>query len=117
MRKPIKITPEQKVRRGEGTAYVIDNYITSEFSEKVSLAISHLKGELWPTRNKVSDRIYYFIRGKAHFVFEDETELDVKQGDVLLVPAGSGYKMNGNFDAVLVNSPPFNPTNEEEIEL
>ena len=117
MRKPIKITQEQKVRRGEGTAYVIDNYITSEFSERVSLAISHLKGELWATRNKVSDRIYYFIKGKAHFIFEDGTEIDVRQGDALLVPAGLGYKMSGDFDVVLVNSPPFDSANEEEIEL
>ncbi len=117
MRKPVKISQEQKVRRGEGTAYVIDNYITSDISEKVSLAVSHLRGKLWPTRNRVSDRIYYFIKGRAHFIFEDGTEIDAKEGDALFVPAGLGYKMNGNFDAVLVNSPPFNLANEEKIEL
>jgi mannose-6-phosphate isomerase-like protein (cupin superfamily) len=117
MRKPIKITPKQKVRRGEGTAYMIDNYITSEFSDKISLAISHLRGELWPTRNKVSDRIYYFINGEAHFIFGDGAKIYVNPGDVLLIPAGLGYKMIGNFDAVLLNSPPFNLANEEKIKL
>jgi len=80
-----KISFDQKVTRGEGTDYVIDNYITSEFSTHVSLAISHLKGELWPTKNIVSDRIYFFLKGEGHFVFEDGCEIDVKEGDALLV--------------------------------
>lgn len=116
MSRPIKITSDQKVSRGEGTAYVIDNYITSEHSDKISLAISHLKGELWGTKNKVSDRIYYLLRGEGHFVFEDGAEIDVKKGDTLFVPANLGYKMKGDFDAVLVNVPAFDINNEEKYE-
>lgn len=117
MKKPVKVSYQEKVTRGEGTSYVIDNYITSEISNNVSLAVSHLKGELWGTKNIVSDRIYYIIQGKAYFTFEDGSEFDINQGDVFYIPSDTVYKMIGEFDAVLINSPAFDLDKEERVDL
>ena len=115
MSTPKKVSYDERVCRGEGTNYIVDNYITGELSQKVSLAISHLRGELWGTKNIESDRVYYFIEGSGHFSFDDNSKIDVVKGDVLLIPANIGYKMNGHFDAVLVNSPAFDIKNEVEV--
>lgn len=56
-------------------------------------------------------------KGEAHFIFEDGLTIDAKEGDAILILANVGYKMSGDFDAVLVNSPAFDMKNEEQIEL
>jgi mannose-6-phosphate isomerase-like protein (cupin superfamily) len=117
MTRLIRVSETEKVTRGEGTEYVIDNYITSIISTNASFAISHLNGKHLPTKNLKSDRIYYLLKGAAKFEFEDGNEIYVKQGDALIIPAGIGYTMEGKFDSVLVNSPPFDPTFEQDIDF
>ena len=41
----IKINNEDKISRGEGTQYSIDNYLTKNMTNNISVAVSHLHGK------------------------------------------------------------------------
>ena len=112
--RPILRKRSEAVVRGEGTDYVIHNYITKENSRNASVAVSVLRGKLWKTMNRISDRVYYIIEGKGRFIFDKE-ELEADAGDMIYVPAGTPYKIEGHFKAVLVNAPPFSVENEEQL--
>ncbi len=114
--RPILKKHSEAITRGEGTDYVIHNYITKENSKKLSVAISILKGKLWKTVNRVSDRVYCIIEGKGKFVFDKE-ELEAHASDMIFVPAGTPYRIEGHFKAVLINAPPFSIENEEQISV
>ena len=108
---PVKITSKERITRGERN-YAIDNYLTAEKSKKISVAISHLRGKTWTTKNSVSDRVYYLLKGKGEFKFKNQLKINAKKGDVLFIPVDTLYSMEGNFDAVLINTPAFNIINE-----
>lgn len=112
--KPFLKKNSEAIVRGEGSDYEIHNYITKECSAKVSVAVSVLKGKLWKTMNKVSDRVYYITEGNGVFIFDQE-KLEANAGDVVFVPAGTAYRIEGRFKAVLVNSPPFDIGNEVQL--
>jgi len=114
MKKPILKKSSEAVVRGEGSDYEIHNYITNGNSEKLSVAVSMLNGKLWKTMNTVSDRVYYIIEGGGDFIFEKE-KLRAVKGDMVLVPAGLSYRLEGKFKAVLINAPPFNIKNEVQL--
>ena len=103
------------VKRGEGTQYMISNFITKDDCNKVSLAVSKLDGEAPETENSISDRIYYFLEGEAVFIFKDR-KISIEKGSALFIPHETRYKMNGKFTAVLINSPAFNFENEQHFE-
>jgi len=103
------------VVRGEGSTYEITNYLTKDTSSRLSVAVSRLRGELGRTLNKVSDRVYYFLEGRVSFTF-DEGGFEAKAGDIVYVPAGTAYEMEGNFEAVLISAPPFELSNEVWID-
>ena len=115
MNKVQLIKANQGVVRGEGTSYVITNYLTKETSPKVSVAVSKLDGRLWKTMNKQSDRVYYFIQGKAKFTFDNEV-LKAEAGDLIYVPANTPYVMEGQLTAVLINTPAFEVENEIRLD-
>lgn len=115
MPKAILFKEEDGVVRGEGTAYQIANFLTREHSSKLSVAVSRLQGRLWKTMNKESDRAYYFLEGGAKFTFEGYT-LQAQKGEIVYVPAGTPYEMEGEFKAVLINAPPFDIKNEVAFE-
>lgn len=99
--------------------YVVDNYISSSDGIGYSMVRTHLDGKHPYMKNKKSNRTYYLIDGNAKFYFENETmEIDI--GDMLVIPANTKYAFKGKFDAILVDSPAFNPEDDviydEEIE-
>jgi mannose-6-phosphate isomerase-like protein (cupin superfamily) len=101
----------EAISRGEGSAYIIRNFITKSDTEKISMALSELQGKTSKTVNSTSDRIYYFITGSAEFNFGNN-RITVEGGSVLLVRAGTEYSMDGRFVAILVNAPAFDIANE-----
>ena len=101
-----------RVSRGEGSSYVIHNYITRDVSPNVSVALSELDGELPFTRNTISDRVYYFVDADADVEFASGEKIHVSSGDALFIAARTEYQIVGAFSAVLVNSPPFSVQNE-----
>jgi len=115
MKKFKYVKSENAITRGEGSDYVINNFITKEDNQSVSLAISTLNGAAPTTRNNESDRLYYFLEGNAEFKFEDET-VKIEKDSTLFIPKNTKYKMTGTFKAVLINSPAFNFSNEEHFD-
>lgn len=106
----IKLTKQDKITRGEGK-YYIDNYLTKDKSNNISVAVSHLNGKIGNTKNIKSDRVYYFINANAKFKIDNESII-VKDGDVLFIEKNTVYSMEGTFDAVLINTPAFDINNE-----
>ncbi len=66
-----KITPKERVTRVVNSEHSIDNYLTKETTENISLAISKLNGELKLSKTP-SERVYYFIKANAEFNIEGE---------------------------------------------
>ena len=107
----IKIDSKEKITRGEGTSYRIDNYLTKNQNNNISVAVSHLHGKINKTKNTESDRIYYFIKANARFKIDNEI-IDANDGDVIFISKNTLYSVEGNFDAVLINTPAFDIKNE-----
>ena len=108
----IKIENKDKVTRGEGTQYSIDNYLTKDRVDKISVAVSHLNGKINKTKNIESDRIYYFLKANAEFEIDNEI-VSVKDGDLMFISKNSLYSVTGKFDAVLINTPALDIKNEK----
>jgi len=106
------VKSENAVLRGEGSDYVIKNYITREDNDSTSLAISSLNGTTSATLNTQSDRLYYFIEANATFEFESGDIIIIEKESTLFIPKNTKYKMKGTFKAVLINTPPFDIHNE-----
>lgn len=107
------IKNNEAIPRKISDSYEIKNFVTKDFSNKVSLAVSNAKEHFETTKNKKSDRIYYVLEGKLKISFEG-TELIAYAGDVIFIPANTEYKFKGTFRTILVNSPAFN-VNDENI--
>ena len=108
----IKIKSKDKITRGEGTEYSIDNYLTKDKVDNISVAVSHLQGKISKTKNLESDRIYYFLKANAKFEIDNEL-VPVSNGDVMFISKDTLYSVEGNFDAVLINTPAFDIKNEK----
>ena len=108
----IRIKSTDKITRGEGTQYSIDNYLTKNNVANISVAVSHLHGKISKTKNIESDRIYYFLKAHAEFVIDNEI-IPVINGDLIFISKNTTYCVEGDFDAVLINTPAFDIGNEK----
>ena len=98
--------------RKHSDSHCIKNYLTKDFSEDFSLAISELKdGEHELTKSIASDRIYYFIDANAEFIVAGE-KMTISGRDVLFIEKNTRYSFSGNFKAVLINMPAFGIEND-----
>ncbi len=101
---------ENRIIRKISNTYSVKNFITSEHSQKLSVATSEGKNHKEMTKTS-SDRVYYILEGKITI---NET-IKGKSGDLILIPANTEYKFVGTFKAILINSPPFQKANEHII--
>jgi mannose-6-phosphate isomerase-like protein (cupin superfamily) len=118
-RTAILLASEQRahaVVAGTSGQYTYDKYVTADVSAALTLYVSHLRGEMFPTGNTKSDRVYYLLRGTGRFDLADGTALEARQDDAVFIPAGVSYKMSGDFDAVVVNAPALDPGSELKVE-
>lgn len=99
--------------RKRDDSYSIKNYLTKDFNENFSLAVSTLNGEHELTKSITSDRIYYFIEGHAIFNI-DGNEIKVFSEDILFIEKNTYYSFSGNFKAVLINIPAFRIENDRD---
>jgi ethanolamine utilization protein EutQ (cupin superfamily) len=93
--------------------YQVNNFITKEISEKVSVAISEGNNYQKTTKNIESDRVYYVLEGKLIV----NNDLIAEEGDFIFVPKGEEYTFSGTFKTILINSPAFGAKSEEIKEL
>ena len=98
--------------RKHNDSYSIKNYLTKDFSETFSLAVSELNGACELTKSIASDRIYYFIEANAKFNIQGK-EIEVSSEDVLFIQKNTEYCFAGTFKAVLINIPAFNIENDK----
>ena len=100
-------------RKGENTT--IANYLTKDSSNNVSLALSTLSGRHAKTMNKISDRIYYILNGSGKVWVGDEVST-IEKEDMVFIPKGTPHAIEGNVAYLVINSPPFEPANEVQLE-
>jgi mannose-6-phosphate isomerase-like protein (cupin superfamily) len=106
---------DQAKKRGISASYSVANFLTKKDCEEVSLAVSEARGHSETTKNTKSNRVYYLLEGEL-IVKKGEEEFRARPGDVIFVPRDTEYHFEGTFKAVLINSPAFDPKNEEIIE-
>ena len=102
---------QETIVRNHDENHSIKNYLTRDFNENFSVAVSELNGELTLTKSTSSDRIYYFVEGKATFRINEE-DLIVENADVLFIEKNTEYSIVGKFKAVLINLPAFKKEND-----
>jgi quercetin dioxygenase-like cupin family protein len=67
-------------------------------------------------RNDHSDRIYYVLEGSARFHL-DGVDLGVAEaGDVVLIPRGTPYELEGQLRYLVVSAPGTHPTDNIYLE-
>lgn len=116
MNKIILIKQEIAKKRKISESYQVDNFLTRNLCENISLAISEAKNHSETTKNICSDRIYYVLEGKL-IVKGDNKEFVAETGDAIFIPKNTEYHFEGSFKTVLVNSPAFNPEDEKITKL
>jgi len=111
MNKPTKFiyAKEKSIEVEKG--YIVDNYIQKEHGLNYSVVRTHLDGSHPYMKNLVSDRTYYLISGQAEFVFEEDC-ISLHSGEMLVIPKNVKYSFSGKFDAILIDSPAFEPHND-----
>ena len=62
--------------------------------------------------NENSQKGYFILKGEGTIHVGLEA-FDVKKEDFILVPENKGHALEGDFRALIVTSPPFNPADEE----
>lgn len=107
------VKSDDGVVRKRDDSYSIKNYLTKDFNENFSVAVSTLNGEQELTKSIVNDRVYYFIEGDAIFNI-DGKEIKVSNEDVLFIEKNTWYSFSGNFKAVLINMPAFGIENDRD---
>lgn len=111
MAKPIKIIFDKAKSVEVEKGYVVDNFLAKDYEMGYSIVRTHLNGKHPFMKNIVSNRTYYFLSGRATFVFDDEVK-EVQSGDMIVIPKDTKYAFKGQFDAILVDCPAFEPSND-----
>jgi len=115
MKKYKLVKNTEGVVRKHSDEYFIKNYLTKDFNENFSLAVSENKsGSHELTKSVASDRAYYFIEADAEFVVDGE-EMNVASGDVLFIEKNTEYSFSGSFKAVLINIPAFGIEDDRNV--
>jgi mannose-6-phosphate isomerase-like protein (cupin superfamily) len=78
------------------------------------MAKANLNGVHPPVVNRVSDRVYFFLKGTAK-VTVDNREFDASVGDLVAIHAGQVHALEGSAEYLIITSPPFDPKNETVV--
>lgn len=91
--------------------YIVDNYISNADNIGYSVVRTHLDGKHPVMKNINSNRTYYLINGYALFKFADE-KIKIEAGEMIVIPKNTKYGFEGKFDAILIDAPAFNPSDD-----
>lgn len=100
---------EEGQTRNISNSYSILNLLTAKDSNNISIAISTATDHKETTQT-TSERAYFVLEGSI--IVNDSI---ANKGDIILIPANTKYTFEGNFKALLINSPPFKKENESII--
>jgi glyoxylate utilization-related uncharacterized protein len=62
--------------------------------------------------NERSQKAYYVLEGEGR-IYVGEKVHQVEEGEFVFVPEKTGHALEGEFKALIVTSPPFDPEDEE----
>lgn len=65
--------------------------------------------------NDKSQKAYYILEGTG-IIFAGDKEHEVSEGEMVHISEGTSHALQGDFKAIIITSPPFNPEDEELIE-
>jgi len=91
--------------------YQVVNFLTKEHCKNISVAIGKARRHKEITKNIKSDRVYYILKGRL-VVKSGNKKFIINKRDIIFIPKNTNYQFQGTFEAVLINSPAFNPKNE-----
>lgn len=97
-------------------SYQVTNFLTKENSKNLSVAVSRAKNHKETTKNIKSDRVYYILKGKLTAKSQNKKFVG-EEGDVLFITKNTEYQFQGIFEAIVINSPAFNPEDEKISEI
>ncbi|MBU1111922.1 MAG: hypothetical protein ABIG93_00545 [archaeon] len=102
------IKKDQGVTRKVSERHYVINFVTKNLSENMSLAVGVGEQHFGTARSLRSDRVYYVLEGKLIV----NKKLFARVGDIIFVPKGEEYTLEGTFKAVVINTPAFDPNKE-----
>ncbi len=73
----------------------------------LSLTEVRLSGAHRPLRTLRSPRVYYVVEGSAAFRIGAAPSFVAAPGDVVVVPRGEVYSLEGEFTYLVLNAPPY----------
>lgn len=91
--------------------YVVDNYLNKDANMGYSVVRTYLDGKHPYMKNICSNRTYYLMNGNAVF-YVNSKEIELKSGEMLVIPKNTKYAFKGQFDAILIDHPAFDPQND-----
>lgn len=91
------------------------SYSSSENLTTGSAIIFEVNGNHGKVKSKVSDRIYYVIKGHGRFI-GDDCEINVRQGDVIIVNKNTPYDYEGKMKLFLIHIPSYDDSQEVILE-
>jgi mannose-6-phosphate isomerase-like protein (cupin superfamily) len=78
-----------------------------EHSERLSLTWVRIWGHHDRVVNDESDRAYYVVSGSGWFQVGDGKPEAVGEGDVVFIPRGVAYELEGEMTYLVMNGPAF----------
>lgn len=111
MKKPIKFIYDKTKSIEVEKGYIVDNYLSKNDGAGYSMVRTHLNGKHPFMKNINSNRTYYLLNGYATFVFDNEV-IELNSGEMLTIPKNTKYAFKGIFDAILVDYPAFDPSDD-----
>jgi len=84
--------------------------ITGADGAAMSLHVTHIR-DAEPHFHEIADEMYYVIEGEGCLKLDGEVH-EVRAGTAVYVPAGVTHCGRGDFVAVIVVNPPFDPDDE-----
>lgn len=91
--------------------YIVDNYFDESVDIGYSVVQTHLNGKHPVMLNKLSNRTYFLIDGHATFLIDGKT-VELKKNEMLVIEKNTKYSFEGEFDAILIDCPKFNPQDD-----
>lgn len=65
---------------------------------------------------RASDRVYYIVAGAGMFALGEAAPERVEAGDVVFIPKGVAYALDGAMEYLVMNGPAFRPGTDEYLE-
>ena len=88
----------------------------SEASSSTSVTWVSIDGRHRPLSSRRSARCYYVLSGELTFVLDSRRPIRLQASDALVIPRGCVYELEGSATYLVMNTPAFEPGDDEYVE-